>query len=434
MPLDLLTRLTPLRRVRCPFCFERFPAFTAHLRCDNHDCKTDFTRMVDDPILTHALNGKRAASVAVAALRGPWWVEPRSDRRRGFRRYLDWLLLPESVECQKCGRAATLRLCPRCHSPLPDAAVKLGAGHIAVFGPQSVGKTTYVTVLIHELDHRAGPEQGFVLDPLTDEVRDRYEREYHEPTYGGSRFGIGEDLGSDGPSFRHSHSATPSLETNRGVLQPLVFRLTRRGKNGRGPSKSALLSFFDTAGEDWEMNVDLLRSEARYLSEARGLVFLLDPLRIRAVAHDPRITLTEKERRVPAADYLADARKLATFFRRTPVDVPLAIVLNKLDRWGRLLPESTRLYEWATGVPDPNEPGLDAMVSDEVESILRHWGASGFLEYIDLTFPNHRFFACSALGDAATEREDQAQPLPTPLLVERPVLWLLEEQDVLSRR
>jgi hypothetical protein len=288
-----------------------------------------------------------------------------------------------------------------------------------------------VTVLIHELDHRAGPERGFVLDPLTDEVRDRYEREYHEPTYGGSRFGIGEDLGGDGPSIRHSHSATPSLETNRSVLQPLVFRLTRRERNGRGSSKTALLSIFDTAGEDWEMNVDLLRSEAKYLPEARGLLFLLDPLRIRAVAHDPRLLLTEKERRVPAADYLNDARKLASFFKKTPVNVPLAIVLNKLDRWGRLMPETTRVHEWATGVPDPNEPGLDATVSDEVESILRRWGAAGFLEYVNLTFPNHRYFACSALGDAATERDDQAQPLPTPLFVERPVLWLLDQQGVL---
>src|SRR5205823_9372252 len=122
---------------------------------------------------------------------------------------------------------------------------------------------------------------------------------------------VGEDVTAD--SYRHSHSATPSLETHRGVLQPLVYRLTRRqGRRGG----TALLSFFDTAGEDWEMNIDLLRSEARYLGEARGLLFLIDPLRIREVAHDRRIQLTEKESRVPPADYLTDIRKLATFFRR----------------------------------------------------------------------------------------------------------------------
>jgi hypothetical protein len=36
MPLDWLTRLDPLRRVRCPFCFERFAACELHLRCNDH--------------------------------------------------------------------------------------------------------------------------------------------------------------------------------------------------------------------------------------------------------------------------------------------------------------------------------------------------------------------------------------------------------------
>jgi hypothetical protein len=403
-----------------------------HLRCDDHYCKSDFARMIDDPILSRALSGRQLGG---AALRSPWWVDPRSDRRRGFRRHFDWMVLPSAVNCPNCGKPTDLRLCPRCHSHLPDAAITLDPGHIAIFGPQSVGKTTYVTVLLHELDHRVGPEQGFVLDPLTDEIRERYERDYHEVTYGGSQFGIGEELG--GESFRHSHSATPSIETNRGILQPLVYRLSHRGgpgqaRNGRG-TRETLLSFFDTAGEDWEMNVTLLRSEARYLGEARGLLFLVDPLRIRAVAQDARIQLTEKERRVPPADYLNDARKLTTFFRRLPAATPLAICLNKLDRWGRLLEPGTQLYEWARGVPEHDQPNaaIDRSIHDEVQTALRRWGASGFLEYIALNFPVHRFFACSALGDAAQEREDLPQPLPTPLLVERPVLWLLQRQRVL---
>ncbi len=424
MPIDLWKRLRPWRTVRCPFCFETFPAHAMHLRCDSQICKSDFTRMVDDPILTRALNGRRGSTTG-AAIRAPWWIDPPKDTRRGMRRFFDWLLMPASLKCPKCQEAADLWLCPACHSPLPDGLGALGAGHLAIFGPQSVGKSTYVSVLIHELDNRVGPENGFVLDPLNDEVRDRYEREYHETTYGGGRFGVGEDYGSDG--FRRSHSATPSLEINRGVLKPLVYRLIRR--SGKGPS--ALLSVFDTAGEDWEMNIEFLRGEARYMAEARGLLFLIDPLRIRAIAQDPRIILTEKEKRVLSADYLTDARKLATFFGRLPVKVPLAICLNKLDRWGHLLPKGTRLYDWACGVPDPLEPGLDEAVHEEVRSLLRRCGASGFLEYVATTFPDHRFFACSALGDASTLREDMPQPLPSPLLVERPVLWLLGRQGVL---
>jgi hypothetical protein len=425
MALDLLTRLDPLRRLRCPFCFERFAAYEMHFRCNDHYCKTDFARMIDDPILSRALYGRNGSPGAGSTLRSPWWVDPTKDPRRGLRRFLDWMVLPSALDCPNCGKATDLRLCPRCHSQLPDSVVALDAGHIAIFGPQSVGKTTFITVLLHELDHRVGPEKGFILEPLTDEIRERYEREYHDLTYGVGQFGIGEEV--NGYVDRRSHSATPSIETNRGVMQPLVYRLTRR-KKGR---KSTLLSFFDTAGEDWEMNIDLLRGEARYLRLAKGLLFLIDPLRIRQVAHDRRLRLTEKERHVPAADYLNDARKLASFFPKVPVRTPLAICLNKLDRWGHLLQPGTVLHNLATSVVDETDPGLDARVHDEVQSALRRWGATGFLEHVATNFPAHRFFACSALGDAAQEREDVPQPLPTPLLVERPVLWLLNRQGLL---
>jgi hypothetical protein len=427
MPLDLLTRLDPLRRIRCPFCFEQFAAFEMHVRCNNHLCKSDFAHMVEDPILSRALNGRRGPAGA-GTLRSPWWIDPRTDRRRGARRHLDWMVLPDRLDCPHCGKATDFRLCPHCHAHLPDAVATLEPGHIAIFGPQSVGKTTFITVLIHELDHRVGPQEGFILEPLTDEIRERYEREYHETTYGGSQFGIGEDLNAD--VYRRSHSATPSIETSRGVLQPLVYRLTRSRKGGR--RASTLLSFFDTAGEDWEMNIDLLRGEARYLGLARGLVFLIDPLRIREVAHDRRLRLTEKESRVPAADYLNDVRKLTSFFPRTPVKTPLAIVLNKLDRWGTLMEQGTVLREAATSIlATPPDRALDQVVHDEVQSALRRWGATGFLEHVAINFPNHRFFACSTLGDAAQEREDAPQPLPTPLLIDRSVLWLLRRQGVL---
>jgi len=427
MPLDLLTRLTPLRRIRCPFCFEQFAACEMHFRCNDHYCKTDFSRMIADPVLSKALNGRRTGAGG-SVLRSPWWTDPRIDETRGVRRHLDWVVLPGSLACPNCERRTDFRLCPRCHSHLPDSVVTLDSGHIAIFGPQSVGKTTFVTVLLHELDNRVGPEQGFILDPLTDEIRDRYDREYHELTYGGSQFGVGEEL--TGASFRRSHSATPSLETHRGVLQPLIYRMTRRGARGR--HSSALLSFFDTAGEDWEMNIDLLRAEARYLSEAKGLLFLIDPLRIRAVAHDRRLHLTEKESRVPPADYLNDIRKLGTFFRKLPVKIPLAICLNKLDRWGPQFEPGTMIHEWAGGLPDsPADEALDQAIHEEVQSALRRWGASGFLESVAINFPNHRFFACSSLGDAAPVREDLPQPLPSPLLVERPVLWLMKQQGVL---
>lgn len=96
--------------------------------------------------------------------------------------------------------------------------------------------------------------------------------------------------------------------------------------------------------------------------------------------------------------------------------------------------EGTILKEISRGVP-PSElggKGLDRAIHEEVKSALRRWGATGFLEHVEINFPDHRYFACSALGDAAQRDEDAPQPLPTPLLIERPVVWLMERQGILK--
>ncbi len=200
---------------------------------------------------------------------------------------------------------------------------------------------------------------------------------------------------------------------------------------GGGPSP--LVTFCDLAGEDWEMKIDLLRREGGNLvRRSRGLLFLIDPLRIPEVA--AQLDLTEEETTVPAADYVEDADKLADFFPKTPVRTPLAICLNKIDRWGPLLSKASVLHEVARSVPTAEPDGrLDRLVHEEVRTALRLWGQTEFLDRLESDFPNHRFFACSALGDAAQLRADLPPPLPTPLLVERPALWILEQQGLIPK-
>jgi hypothetical protein len=421
MPLDLLARLDPLRRIRCPFCFARFAAYELHLRCDSPVCETDFSKQIDDPILSRVFQ---------SPIRSSWWTDPPHDENRGLRRYLDLILMPGSLTCPFCERPTDRHLCPRCHQWLPDDAITGTSGHITIFGPQSVGKTTYLTVLLEEMGERVGPSQGWILEPLTDDVRDRFKHEYRDVTYGSGGIGVGQD--SNGDFSRHPHQPTVNLKLDRRVLQPFIFKLKRRDAKGH----PHLLSFSDMAGEDWEMDVQTLRREAGHLiRDSRGLLFLIDPLRLPQVAHDPRLQLTEKERHVPPAEYKDDISKLSAFFPRTPSKVPLAICLNKIDRWGPLLAEGTTLHDVARSVPlGPADRRLDQIVHEEVKSALRHWDQLSFLEHLAIDFPNHRFFACSALGDAAQEREDVPQPLPTPLLVDRPILWLLEQQKLIASR
>lgn len=425
MPLDLLTRLDPLRRVRCPYCLADFAAFRMHLRCGSEICRNDFSKQIDDPILTRALNGQ-ASLAPGTALKSPWWVDPWLDPNRPVRRHLDWLLMPGELTCPMCREPTDERLCPACHQRLPERVIRQRrSGNVTVFGPQAIGKTTFLTVLLQEIRKDRGEGLRLGLRALDEEVRDRYRHEYYDITYGDRDQGVGGPSGQN----RSRHTASLSLEINRRVLEPLVYELKRSDQDG---STAPLVSFSDLAGEDWEMKIDLLRREGGHLvRRSRGLLFLIDPLRIPEVAD--QLELSEEESTVGPADYVEDADKLATFFPRVPVRTPLAICLNKLDRWGSLLPEGSTLREIALSVPGGEpDPSLDDRVHEEVRTALRRWGQIEFLDRLEADFPKHRFFACSALGDAALGSPDQPPPMPTPLLVERPALWLLKQQKLLD--
>jgi hypothetical protein len=425
MALDWMTRLDPLRRLRCPFCFGEFAALQAHLKCTSDACRNDFTHQVDDPILTRAISGSVMASRPGAMLKSPWWTDPRHDPERGLRAWLDWLVLPDTLACPVCGDPASVRLCPHCHRELPPRALEdRKVGNVTIFGPQAVGKTTFLTVLLQEIRKADTDSRRLGLRPLNEETRTRYTTEYHDVIYGPRD----QALGALGQALgRSRHAPTLSLEIDRRVLQPLVYELK---SSARKVADGALVSFLDLAGEDWEMKVDLLRREGEaILRHSRGLLFLADPLRIPEVA--ALLDLTEEEANVPAADYVEDVDKLADFFPSTPVKTPLAICLNKVDRWGGLLGPDSVLHQLARSVLDrPPDAALDRVIHEEVRSALRRWGQEEFLDRLDSDFPKHRFFACSALGDAARTARDEAAPVPTPLLVERSALWLLEQQGL----
>ncbi len=432
MPLDWLTRLDPLRRIDCPVCLRRFALFQMHLRCDKA-CQAAHQYTKPDPILTRALQGVHASADPSAALLSVWWTDPTADASRGLRRFLDWIVLPSSLRCAVCKQPAEARLCPHCHAHLSDTILDDAVGHIAIFGPQSVGKSTLITVLIHELAESIGPQHGFVFDPLNDETARRYEYDYRPKVYGERERSLAE---AHNPAYlAHGHQATPPSAENPEILRPLVYQLTK-GSGSR--LRTALLSFFDCAGEDWETRNESFQGEAAYMNQARGLLFLIDPLRIEKVASEPGITLTHKELSAKPASYADDIRHLGSFYesrgQRLPSRTPLAICLNKLDRWGPLLGKDTLLRELAEGVPgaSPLPANLDQLIHEEVRAALRQWVGDAFQQQLQLKFPNHRFFACSALGDAASEDEDEPLSLPTPLLVDRPILWLLRQQGVLK--
>ncbi len=81
-------------------------------------------------------------------------------------------------------------------------------GNVTIFGPQAVGKTTFLTVLLQEI--KKGNQRRLGLKPLNDEIRDRYRHDYHDLTYGPRSLGFGPATGATAPAATPRRSASKS--------------------------------------------------------------------------------------------------------------------------------------------------------------------------------------------------------------------------------
>ncbi|MYW05333.1 hypothetical protein [Streptomyces sp. SID3343] len=318
-----------------------------------------------------------------------------------------------AVECPDCRGHTTQRLCPECHRDLPADYSGQGTKVIALVGPKSAGKSTYITVLVHELRTRIGEQLGSALSPMDDASSDRYD-DMHRMMY--------------------VKDALPATTRPAAVelTDPLLFRLGLPGRRGsRRRSRHVVLAFFDAAGEDLQTEAATQRY-ARYLSAADGILLLCDPLQLPVVRDlvgaaggdlPPEETAPDRIA-AQSARTLRAQRGLPT---RKRISVPLAVALSKVDALDAALPAGHRLSLHEPGPPvgegiDPNDL---AMVHDEVSALMTHWQQGALARQLDTDFEDWRYFAVSALGDTPQGPGRAPAHGIHPLRVADPLLWLL---------
>jgi hypothetical protein len=134
----------------------------------------------------------------------------RKIMKKAFRLYKKpFLRMPKKGRCPSCQAISTNRICPRCHSQLPNDIDKVDSMIIAVIGAKNAGKSHYITVLIQELKNQLSADFNFAIRALTDKTSDRYDKYFRRPVYEENRV----------------IDATQTALVDRSVMEPLIYEL-----------------------------------------------------------------------------------------------------------------------------------------------------------------------------------------------------------------
>lgn len=310
------------------------------------------------------------------------------------------------------------RLCPQCHNELPVTAGKAPSNIISIIGASQVGKSVYMTSLIHTLQHYTADHFDAACMPLNAEISRRFRADYEEPL-----FERGDLLDS----------------TQKEKLQePFIFQFVFKDED-----KAPLtLVFFDVAGEGM-VEQDYLGLHGQHIKNSAGILFMVDPLQIRSIRDKIRINLgNEPGEWTPRYDEPRDV--VLTMFGdfiayqdKAKTNIPTAIVLTKSDMLHSLKDEEGDYIKSNSNVfrNMVHRDWFDLTEFENIDGEIRRFIEKvdrPFKGTMDVYFKDTAYFAVSALGSNPVDMK--LQGVVSPIRVDEPFLWLLYKLKYIEGR
>jgi hypothetical protein len=398
------------RATCCPYCYEEISRRTPWFRCTGllspagHRCEPS-----PDPALRER--------TGFAGALPPAFVAPRGGA---------------AAECPRCGGPTSVAVCPVCHSRLPVHFGHVGSHLIVPVGAKEAGKTVFMTVLVHELEHRTGEQLNAAIGGADDFTRHQFPGEYEGPLYREGQL----------PAPTTTTAGAPNrppfvfgFATGRSRSRVLAATRARAGLRGQPEPRRALLSFLDTAGEDLRTQQSM-EDNVRCLGAADGILLLLDPLQLPA-AREMAAPATRLPVQGRGDDPLTVLQNLTGILqaghgetRGQLIGRPLAIVFTKMDALLPSLPETSPLRR-----PPPRAPYFgeqDSLaVHLQISQLLDRWHGSKIDRAARLNYRTYRYFGVSALGETPTGDNRVSPRGVRPYRVTDPMLWLLGQFGVI---
>lgn len=301
-------------------------------------------------------------------------------------------------------RADLQAVCTNPAAPHPVEGTEARAVCIALAGARSTGKTAFLNAAAYGIMRQAAPARGL------------------SATCGAGPAALRERaLLADYAAGEVSLTAEPT-DPSQPTAAPFTFRL-----EGPDLDPARIVHLMDVAGEAFVANAEHERQ--LHYGFADGVVLMLDPMSIPQVGDALRRRLgmvdaagvgAEDPNRVLAA-LVAKMQDAAEAPAGTPLTIPLAVVLGKIDQAGlaRFFDADAQRALLARNASLSPVDAHDALC----RAFLADHGMGNFLNAVDARFKTARFFACSAIGHA------RGSGPYAPVGVAEPLDWILRQSD-----
>ena len=334
------------------------------------------------------------------------WRKPN-----GWKGSLNRIWVP-SISGPAMGSEGASRRCPHCSLDLPDNLEFVDNQFIALVGATASGKSHYVASLVRDL------QRGDVLrhvgcqdfKAVSQKVDKHYYKDYYEPLY-----------------IRKEAIPPTQLGATNQPIQPLIYVMVFPGS----PTRRINLALFDAAGEDVTQQERIARI-ARFIANASGIIFLMDPLAIPGVVdllptHLVPIDSSDTEGFSMIDQVARQLRIEKNLAPEAPIPIPAAITVAKSDLLKFVLdsqPQFLRQPEYQKGFSVQDFQA----VNNEVSAFISAYDNPALLRS-SRAFSKVGFFAVSATG--AAEYKPGFYRNIKPMRCPDPLLWILWQLGVI---
>jgi len=283
--------------------------------------------------------------------------DPRFEDRREKRRFMPTQFTPDGAAIDVMGTACRDLACPNCHLLVPRVLLERRSTlFISIFGRPSSGKSYFLASMMRQMK-RALPKLFALGVTEPHPASNRLAQEYENALFNHPSPDALVDIAKTQEAGLRWYQIVKFGDELRQYPRPMFFQIAPLGEHPNG-SKAAqfarTLCLYDNAGESFEPGKDTPNNPVtQHMARSSALFFIFDPTQepfflreCSGKSADPQIEENMRDRGQesvidPQHVILSTAdQNVKKYLGRQiaqPLDVPLVVVVTKLDAWKHLL-------------------------------------------------------------------------------------------------